>query len=339
MTETLLEIDKLEVEYRRRWRSSALKAIDDVTLRVASREIVGLVGESGSGKSTLGRALLGLTPATAGTIRLDGRDITRQRAEHRRDDGSVLQVVFQDPYSSLNPARTIGSILSEPLEVRGGLHAGEARSNISDLLTRVGLPADAMNRHPSAFSGGQRQRIAIARAISVDPELIICDEATSALDVITQAQMLTLLGELSQERGMAVLFIAHNLAVVAAIAQRVVVLYHGRVMEQGPSAAILPHPLHPYSKALQLSSPIADPARQRARRDRRAQATAAPDANQLRPPPDHGCPFAPRCPVVMASCWTQRPRDNIVGDRIVACHHYDPDHAHHTSTDTHGAPA
>lgn len=196
-----------------------------------------------------------------------------------------------------------------------------------------------MSRHPSAFSGGQRQRIAIARAISVDPELIICDEATSALDVITQAHMLTLLAELSQERGMAVLFIAHDLAVVAAIAHRVVVLYHGRVMEQGPSAAILPHPLHPYSKALQLSSPVADPVRQRARRDRRAQATAAPNANQLRPPPDHGCPFAPRCPVVMTSCWTQRPRDNVVGDRFVACHHYDPGHAHHTNTVIDRTPA
>ena len=326
----LLEIDQLTVEYRRRWRSASLKAVDDVTLQVAGSEIVGLVGESGSGKSTLGRALLGLTPPTSGTIRFDGHDITHEHAEHRRA-GSALQVVFQDPYSSLNPARTIGSILSEPLEVQGALRAADARTKIGELLTRVGLPADAMDRHPSAFSGGQRQRIAIARAISVDPELIICDEATSALDVVTQAQMLTLLGELSRERGMAVLFIAHDLAVVAAIAHRVVVLYHGRVMEQGPSAEILPHPLHPYTQALQLSSPVADPARQRERRERRAGVTAVQTTDVRRPPPVDGCPFAPRCPVAMAACWTQRPRNNVVGDRTVACHHYDPNQAQHDS--------
>lgn len=334
MTTALLEVAKLEVEYRRAWRSH-VKAVDDVTLRVQRGEIVGLVGESGSGKSTLGRALLGLTTPSSGTIRFDGQDITHQRAEHGRD-GSSLQVVFQDPYSSLNPARTIGSILSEPLEVRGGLRAREARTKIGDLLDRVGLPADAMNRHPSAFSGGQRQRIAIARALAVDPELIICDEATSALDVVTQAQMLTLLGELSHERGMAVLFIAHDLAVVAAIAHRVVVLYHGRVMEQGPTAAILPRPLHPYTQALQLSSPVADPRRQRERRERRVQAVAVPTVDNLRPPPAAGCPFAPRCPVVMRACWTQRPRDNVVDDRIVACHHFDPRHAHEIAE---GAPA
>lgn len=324
MTEALLAVDRLEVEHRRRWRSASLKAIDDVTLRVASGEIVGLVGESGSGKSTLGRAVLGLTTPTSGTIRFNGHDVTHVRAENRRDD-TALQVVFQDPYSSLNPARTIGSILSEPLEVRGGLRPAEARTRIGELLSRVGLPADAMNRHPPAFSGGQRQRIAIARAISVDPELIICDEATSALDVVTQAQMLALVRELSLERGMAVLFIAHDLAVVAAIARRVVVLYHGRVMEQGLCADILARPLHPYTQAMQLSSPVADPARQRARR---AQATAARAVDARRPPPAAGCPFAPRCPVVMAECWTQRPRDNAVGDRTVACHHYDPDRAH-----------
>jgi peptide/nickel transport system ATP-binding protein len=280
--------------------------------------------------------VLGLTTPTSGTIRFNGHDVTHERAENRRDD-TALQVVFQDPYSSLNPARTIGSILSEPLEVRGGLRPEEARTRIGELLSRVGLPADAMDRHPPAFSGGQRQRIAIARAISVDPELIICDEATSALDVVTQAQMLALVRELSRERGMAVLFIAHDLAVVAAIAHRVVVLYHGRVMEQGLCAEILAHPLHPYTQAMQLSSPVADPARQRERRARRAQATAASAVDARRPPPTTGCPFAPRCPVVLAACWTQRPRDNAVGDRIVACHHHDPDRAHDPHAQ--GAPA
>lgn len=332
MTAALLEVDRIEVEYRRRWRSSPVRAVDGVTMRVAAREIVGLVGESGSGKSTLGRAILGLTPPTSGTIRLDGRDITHRRAGHRGDDGSVLQVVFQDPYSSLNPARTIGSILSEPLEVRGGKQAEAARARIGELLDRVGLPAGAYDRHPPAFSGGQRQRIAIARAISVDPDLLVCDEATSALDVVTQAQMLELLGGLSRERGMAVLFIAHDLAVVAAIAQRVVVLYQGRVMEQGPGTAILSHPLHPYTQALQLSSPVADPRRQRERRQARAHAIVIPAADASRRPPAGGCPFAPRCPVVMEECWTLRPLDTVVGDRTVACHRFDPRYAKNTNT-------
>lgn len=324
MTEPLLMIEDLAVTYRKNWRSSSVRAVDGVSLEMSSGEIVGVVGESGSGKSTMGRALLGLTKPTAGTIRFGGRDVTHEPAERRRD-GSVLQVVFQDPYSSLNPARTVGSILSEPLEVRGGLTGDEARTKIRELLLRVGLPADSMDRYPSAFSGGQRQRIAIARAISVDPDLVICDEATSALDVVTQARMLDLLGSLSAERSMAVLFIAHDLAVVASIADRVVVLYQGRIMEQGPCRAILASPLHPYTRALQLSSPVPDPAVQRERRHRRVDALASSTVEVSQSIPEGGCPFAPRCPEAFSACWTSRPKDNAVGDRAVACHLFDPD--------------
>jgi len=324
MTEPLLAVEQLAVTYRKGWRSSSVRAVDGMSFGLNSGEIVGVVGESGSGKSTLGRALLGLTKTTAGSIRFGGRDVTHERAGHR-SDGRVLQVVFQDPFSSLNPARTVGSILSEPLEMQGGLSADDARSKIRELLLRVGLPADSMDRYPSAFSGGQRQRIAIARAVSVDPDLVICDEATSALDVVTQARMLELLGSLSAERRMAVLFIAHDLAVVAAIAHRVVVLYQGRVMEQGPCRAILASPLHPYTRALQLSSPVPDPAVQRERRRRRKDAVAASTAEVSQSIPHGGCPFAPRCPEAFSACWTTRPKDNVVGDRTVACHLFDPD--------------
>jgi oligopeptide/dipeptide ABC transporter ATP-binding protein len=324
MNEALLTVDDLAVTYRTGWRYDSVRAVDGVNLSLDSGEIVGVVGESGSGKSTLGRALLGLTKSTAGTIRFGGRDLTHESAG-RRTSGRVLQVVFQDPFSSLNPARTVGSILSEPLEIQGDLSAVAARTKIRELLLRVGLPADSMDRYPSAFSGGQRQRIAIARAVSVDPDLVICDEATSALDVVTQAKMLELLGSLSAERNMAVLFIAHDLAVVAAIAHRVVVLYQGRVMEQGPCRAILASPLHPYTRALQLSSPVPDPAVQRERRRRRADAVAASTAEVSQAIPDGGCPFAPRCPEAFSACWTNRPKNNVVGDRTVACHLFDVD--------------
>lgn len=247
MSTPLLDVRDLCVEYRSGWRSRPTKAVDDVSLTVGHGEIVGLVGESGSGKSTVGRAILGLTAPARGTIHLGGQDITHRHAAERRDLSTGLQVVFQDPYASLNPARTIGTTLGEPLEVHGRFNAADARTRIEELLTRVGLPADAIDRYPSAFSGGQRQRIAIARAISTDPALVICDEPTSALDVVTQARMLDLMTGLSRERGTAMLFVAHNLAVVAAIAQRVVVLYRGRVMESGTMGRPVPAaaPLHP----------------------------------------------------------------------------------------------
>ncbi|MFC7260583.1 ABC transporter ATP-binding protein [Streptomyces lutosisoli] len=324
MSTPLLDVKDLGVEYRSGWRSSPTKAVDDVSLTVGHGEIVGLVGESGSGKSTVGRAILGLMAAARGTIHLGGQDITRQRAAERRDLPTGLQVVFQDPYASLNPARTIGRTLSEPLEVHGKLSAADARTQIEELLTRVGLPADAIDRYPSAFSGGQRQRIAIARAISTDPALVICDEPTSALDVITQARMLDLMSDLSRERGTAMLFIAHNLAVVAAIAQRVVVLYRGRVMETGTTQDVLCRPLHPYTQALIASSPVADPLRQRKRRAARQQADPVAGSEGTGTTPE-GCPFAPRCPHATSTCRIQRPAVTLVDGRSVACHLFTAD--------------
>ncbi|MFF1257390.1 ABC transporter ATP-binding protein [Streptomyces sp. NPDC058321] len=320
----LLDVRNIAVEYGGGWRTAAARAVDDVSLTVGHGEIVGLVGESGSGKSSIGRAVLGLTSPAQGTIHLDGQDVTHQRAGERRDPSTGIQVVFQDPYASLNPARTIGRTLGEPLEVHGKFSATEARTRIEELLTRVGLPTDAIDRYPSAFSGGQRQRIAIARAISTEPKLVICDEPTSALDVVTQARMLDLLTGLSRERGTAMLFIAHNLAVVAAAAQRVVVLYRGRVMESGTTQDVLHRPLHPYTQALIASSPVADPLRQRKRRAARKQAgpmagsEGAGSASQ-------GCPFAPRCPHATPTCRTQRPDATVIAGRTIACHLFTAD--------------
>ncbi|KPH98043.1 oligopeptide/dipeptide ABC transporter, ATPase subunit [Actinobacteria bacterium OK074] len=324
MSTPLLDVKDLGVEYRSGWRSTPNRAVDDVSLTVGRGEIVGLVGESGSGKSTVGRAILGLTAPARGTIHLGGQDITHRRAAERGDLSTGLQAVFQDPYASLNPARTIGRTLSEPLEVHGRFGAADARTRIEELLARVGLPADAIDRYPSAFSGGQRQRIAIARAISTDPALVICDEPTSALDVVTQARMLDLMTGLSRERGTAMLFIAHNLAVVAAIAQRVVVLYRGRVMETGTTRDVLCRPLHPYTRALIASSPVADPLRQRKRRAarKRADPVAGREGTGTAP---QGCPFAPRCPHAVPTCRIRRPAVTLVDGRTVACHLFTAD--------------
>ncbi|WP_405534443.1 ABC transporter ATP-binding protein [Streptomyces sp. NBC_00075] len=324
MSTPLLDVRDLCVEYRSGWRSRPTKAVDDVSLTVGHGEIVGLVGESGSGKSTVGRAILGLTAPARGTIHLGGQDITHRHAAERRDLSTGLQVVFQDPYASLNPARTIGTTLGEPLEVHGRFNAADARTRIEELLTRVGLPADAIDRYPSAFSGGQRQRIAIARAISTDPALVICDEPTSALDVVTQARMLDLMTGLSRERGTAMLFVAHNLAVVAAIAQRVVVLYRGRVMESGTMQDVLCRPLHPYTQALIASSPVADPLRQRKRRAARKQADPVAGREGTGHTPQ-GCPFAPRCPHATPTCRSRRPAATLLDGRTVACHLYTAD--------------
>jgi oligopeptide/dipeptide ABC transporter ATP-binding protein len=299
----LLEVSELSVAYRTRRRGQPVTAVDQVSLSVGPNETVGLVGESGSGKTTIARAVLGLTPAGGGTVRFEGEDITRASRGRRRELSRDLQVVFQDPYGSLSPTRTVGQTLAEPLIAHRLASPGEAKDQVATMLQRVGLPADASSRFPGEFSGGQRQRVAIARALMPSPRLVICDEPVSALDLSVQAQVLNLLRGLQREYRLSYLFIAHNLAVVRHMSHRIVVLYHGRIMEQGPAAAVYERPGHPYTRALLRAVPEADPRIQAARRAVAvAEARAPVTAQEV-----HGCPFAPRCPHVIADCRQARP--------------------------------
>lgn len=278
MVEPLLGIDRLTVTYPGRgFRARPFTAVQDVSLDVRPGETVGLVGESGSGKSTIGRAILGLVPVTCGTIRYAGHDISRARRREWRTLAGDLQVVFQDPYSSLNPALTIETILMEPLTA-GGVPKREAAQRIRGLLDAVRLPKDSLDRLPREFSGGQRQRIAIARALSVRPRLIICDEPVSALDMSTQARVLQMFREIQESTGVAYLFISHDISVVRSLSHRVGVVYRGRIVEWGECVQVTDRPEHPYTRRLLLAAPVADPIRQAQRRDRwlaaRAQAVS-----------------------------------------------------------------
>ncbi|AXJ10972.1 oligopeptide/dipeptide ABC transporter ATP-binding protein [Arthrobacter sp. PM3] len=315
----LLEVADLVVRYGRgRKAAAAPPAVDGVSFGILPGETVGLVGESGSGKSTIGKAILGLEKCSAGSVRYNGTDITHAGAARRRELGGELRAVFQDPNSSLNPRQSIGASLAEPLRIRG-VAAGDARRRAADMLARVGLPREAVDRHPAQFSGGQRQRIAVARALICEPKLVVCDEAVSALDLSTQAQVLNLLADLRDERGLSYLFIAHDISVVRFLAQRVVVLYRGQVMESGPAAAVTESPKHPFTQALVAASPVPRPAEQAARRHQRealgvrtaAAAAAAPA----------GCPFSNRCPLATDLCRTQRPALRTAGMSDVACHY------------------
>ncbi|MEQ3549079.1 oligopeptide/dipeptide ABC transporter ATP-binding protein [Pseudonocardia nematodicida] len=326
--EPLLDIRDLSVEYRLS-RRETLRAVHGVDLDVHAGETVGLVGESGSGKSTIGRAVLGLTPPASGSIRFDGQEIAglrgRQRARLARD----LQVVFQDPLSSLNPSMKVGDLLQEPIRVVRRISRGEAAEIAGDLLERVSLPRDAASRYPGAFSGGQRQRIAIARALSIDARLIVCDESVSALDVSTQASILSLLRRLQRELGVAYLFVSHDIAVVRNVSRRVVVLYKGRVMERGPTAEIVDRPYHPYTRTLLDAIPIPDPRGQRERRARRlASRVRSPGGTAAGGAAGAGCPFAARCAFVQDVCRTRAPVPIPIGARQVACHMYDPASGH-----------
>ncbi|WP_156761193.1 ATP-binding cassette domain-containing protein [Microbacterium karelineae] len=268
----LLRVDDLEVVFTGRG-GKRFQALDGVSLDIRPGETVGLVGESGSGKTTIGRAILGLVPASAGRITFDGRDITRLPARERRELAKDIQVVFQDPYTSLNPSMTIADILAEPLLIQGWTR-NDAYGRVRELLDRVHLPSDASSRLPREFSGGQRQRIAIARAIALGPRLIICDEPVSALDLTTQARVLDLLVELQEDTGAAYLFVSHDLGVVRHISHRVTVLYRGDIVEQGDVDQVTARPEHPYTQRLFMSAPVADVAEQRARRERRRQLAA-----------------------------------------------------------------
>jgi len=274
----LLEVEDLRLRYPgpglRRHGPEILRG---VSLRIQPGETLGLVGESGSGKTTIGRAVLGLVRPTGGVIRFDGHDISRSTSSERRRRARDIQVVFQDPYTSLNPNLQIESTLAEPL-IAQGTPTAQARERVGALLERVGLPGDAAERYPREFSGGQRQRIAIARALALEPRLIVCDEPVSALDLTTQARVLDLMIELQRTTGVAYLFITHDLAVVRHISHRTAVMYRGEIVEQGDTRAVTTHPVNPYTQNLLLAAPTADPARQRDRRERRRALRATADA-------------------------------------------------------------
>lgn len=266
MTAPLLTVDDLVVEYPGKgFRAQPFRALKGVSLDIRPGETMGLVGESGSGKTTLGRAVLGLAPVSGGTVTYDGRDISHLGRSARRALSSEIQVVFQDPYSSLNPSMTIEQILAEPLTA-SGVAGAEARSRVRDLLDQVGLPSDARSRLPREFSGGQRQRIAIARALALRPKLIVCDEPVSALDLSTQARVLDLFIDIQNRTGVAYLFVTHDLAVVRHISHRVAVMYKGEIVETGPADRVTSAPEHPYTQRLFMAAPVPDPDRQEERR-------------------------------------------------------------------------
>jgi oligopeptide/dipeptide ABC transporter ATP-binding protein len=316
----LLEVQNLRVHFPVKQGVFArvrghVRAVDDVSLTVAAGETVGLVGESGCGKTTLGRAVIRLVEPTGGTIRFEGEDLTRLGGAALRAKRRHFQMIFQDPFSSLNPRLTVGESIGEALDLHRLTPTRETRrQRIGELLTGVGLDAAHAERFPHEFSGGQRQRIGIARALAVEPRLIVCDEPVSALDVSVQAQVVNLLQDLQRDRGLAYLFISHDLAVVEHLSHRIVVMYLGRIVEVGPAKELCRTPRHPYTQALISAVPVVDTD---AKSQRIIQAGDVP--SPIHPP--SGCPFHPRCPVAEARCRTEVPplRETGAG-RQVACH-------------------
>jgi oligopeptide transport system ATP-binding protein len=324
-TQPLLQVEDLKVHFPLpaagllRKSAGAVKAVDGVSFTLAAGQTLGLVGESGCGKSTTGLAVLRMQPVTAGRILFEGADITAQQARtgtfRRR-----MQMVYQDPYGSLNPRMKVRDLVGEPLQVHGmDKNPGEYQDRIASLLKTVGLLPDMADRYPHEFSGGQRQRIGIARALALEPSLIICDEPVSALDVSIQAQVVNVLQELQERLGLAYLFIAHDLAVVRHLSHRVAVMYLGRIVEIASRDDLYRAPLHPYTQALLSAVPVADPVVERARQRIVVQGEV-PSA--LKPPP--GCRFHTRCPQAMPKCRTDDPPlqdlDHLGAGRAVACH-------------------
>jgi oligopeptide transport system ATP-binding protein len=295
----------LEIENLRTWfatRDGVVKAVDGVSLHADDGEVVGLVGESGCGKSTLARTVVQLVPATAGAIRFEGQTLNELSREALRRLRPRIQMIFQDPYASLNPRQTVYDTLAEPMLAHGIVARRAAADEVARLMDAVGLARRFVRKYPHEFSGGQRQRIAIARALALRPKLVLADEPVSALDVSVQAQILNLLKHLSTEFGLAMLLIAHDLAVVKHVSRRIAVMYLGAIMEEGPAADVLLHPLHPYTRALISAIPTPDPVLARARKPILLQGDPP---SPLRPP--SGCRFHPRCPWATKACAQHAP--------------------------------
>ncbi len=316
----LLEIDNLQVRFPVRANSfrqpaQFVRAVDGVSFSIEAGETVGLVGESGCGKSTLGRAILKLTEPAGGKILFEGEDIAGLSRKEMRSRRRRLQMVFQDPYSSLNPRLTVEETIGEALDIhRLAPTPAARRERIAALLQSVGLDPAQAGRYPHEFSGGQRQRVGIARALAVEPRLIVCDEPVSALDVSVQAQIINLLADLQRERGLAYLFIGHDLAVVEHISRRILVMYLGRIVESGPARDVCRSPRHPYTEALLSAVPVMDPD---AKRKRVVLSGDVP--SPLLPP--GGCPFHTRCPVAEPRCAHEAPLlRTVAGERQIACH-------------------
>ena len=319
MTAPLLSVRDLRTHFPVRsgvfGRPSAwVKAVDGVSFDVPAGTTLGLVGESGCGKTTAGRTILRLIPATSGAVAFEGRDVLALEGEELRTLRQQMQIIFQDPYSSLNPRLDVKMIVGEALLVHGRAKGSELEDRVAHLLTKVGLFPEHMHRYPHEFSGGQRQRIGIARALALEPKFIVCDEAVSALDVSIQAQIINLLMDLQAELGLSYLFIAHDLGVVRHISTRVAVMYLGRIVEEAPKLELFENPQHPYTKALLSAIPVPDP-----KRGGKRQVLKGDVPNPIDPP--KGCRFHPRCPVALETCGIGSDPAFVAAapDHIAAC--------------------
>ncbi len=320
MTEPILQVKNLVKHFpvkkqSRRGPAQAVQAVSDISFSLAAGETLGLVGESGCGKTTAGRTLLKLTEPTSGNIIFDGRDITDLKPAAMRPLRAQMQIIFQDPYSALNPRQTIGKIISAPFEIQGIEPAGGMKQAVQTLMERVGLNPEHYNRYPHEFSGGQRQRIGIARAIALKPRFIVADEPVSALDVSIQAQVINLLDDLKAQEKISMVFIAHDLSVVQHISDRVAVMYLGKIMELAPTADLYSTPRHPYTTALLSAVPLPDPRSERTRERIILQGDLPSPIN-----PPQGCVFNTRCWKAQDKCRTQTPELLTIGASQVACH-------------------